>query len=80
MRCDGLLPYQIVEEPTTSEITGHAGLLPYIDLACALGLLAEADQSIGICGEQGFLDRHHILSLMLLNLAGGECVEDIRRA
>lgn len=78
MRSDGLLPYEIVEEPTTSELTGHAGLLPYIDLACVLGLLAEADEKIGIGGEQGWMDRHHILSLMLLNLAGGECVEDIR--
>lgn len=78
MRSDGLLPYEIVEEPTTSQLTGHAGLLPYIDLACVLGVLKESDEKIGICGEQGWMDRHHVLSLMLLNLAGGECVEDIR--
>jgi hypothetical protein len=78
MRCDGLLPYEFVEEPTTSEITGHAGLLPYMDLACVLGVLGEADKSVGVCGSQGWMDRHQVLSLILLNLAGGEAVEDIR--
>jgi len=75
MRRDGMLPYEFVEEPGSYEITGHAGLLPYMDLACVLG---EADASVGICGQQGWMDRHHVLSLILLNLAGGECVEDIR--
>jgi hypothetical protein len=73
-----MLPYEFVEEPTASEITGHAGLLPYMDLACVLGVLGEADASVGVCGDQGWMDRHHVLSLILLNLAGGECVEDIR--
>jgi len=58
-------------------MTGHAGLLPYLDLACVLGVLRESDQRIGVCGKQGWMDRHHVLSLALLNLAGGECVEDI---
>ncbi|MEK7280963.1 MAG: IS1380 family transposase [Chloroflexota bacterium] len=78
MRSDGLLPYEFVEEPGKSEVTGHAGLLPYIDLACVLGMLEAADEEIGVCGSQGWKDRDHALSLALLNLAGGECVEDIR--
>ena len=78
MRSDGLLPYEIVGEPGKSQMTGHAGLLPYIDLACVLGMLEAADEEIGICGDQGWMDRDHVLSLVLLNLAGGECVEDIR--
>ena len=78
MRRDGLLPYEFVEEPATCEVTGHVGILPDLDLACVLGILGEADASVGICGSQGWMDRHHVLSLILLNLAGGECVEDIR--
>lgn len=78
MRSDGMLPYEYVEESSTAQVTGHAGLLPYMDLACVLGLLREVDGRVGVCGEQGWMDRHHILSLVLLNLAGGECVEDIR--
>jgi len=73
-----MLPYQFEEEPTSACVTGYAGLLPYLDLACILGVLQAADEKIGICGPQGWMDRHFVLSLSLLNLAGGECVEDIR--
>jgi hypothetical protein len=78
MRCDGVLPYEFVEDESKSELTGHAGLLPYLDLACALGVLKAVDEKVGVCGSQGWMDRHHVLSLILLNLAGGECVDDIR--
>jgi len=73
-----MLGYEFAEDSSPSQMTGHAGLLPYLDLACVLGVLREADAMIGVCGKQGWMDRHHVLSLMLLNLAGGECVEDIR--
>lgn len=79
MRSDGLLPYEFEEEPTKSRIMGRAGLLVYTDLACVLGLPNAADQEIGACGDQGWMDRHHVLSLILLNIAGGESVEDIRQ-
>jgi hypothetical protein len=73
-----MLGYEYAEDSSSSQITGHAGLLPYLDLACVLGVLSESDARIGVCGKQGWMDRHHVLSLVLLNLAGGECVEDIR--
>ena len=69
MGSDGMLSYEFVEEAGKSELTGHAGLLPYMDLACILGLLKEADEAIGVCGAQGWMDRHHIPSLVLLNPA-----------
>lgn len=78
MRLDGLLPYEYVEEPTSSELTGRAGLLPYIDLMCVLGVLKQADEKIGISGREGWKDRQHVMSLVLLNIAGGDAVEDIR--
>ena len=78
MSCDGLLPYEFEEEPTKCELTGHAGLLPYIDLMCVLGVLKEADKKIGIGGGQGWMDRQHVMGFVLLNIAGGECVEDVR--
>ena len=78
MRSDKMLGYEFIEDSSSSQMTGHAGLLPYLDLACVLGLLSESDARIGVCGKQGWMDRHHVLSLALLNLAGGECVEDIR--
>ena len=77
MRKDGLLPYEFEEEPSNADVTGHAGLLPYIDLACVLGVLKASDEKIEIGGNQGWMDRQHVLSLILLNLTGGECVEDV---
>jgi hypothetical protein len=73
-----MLRYEFVAEPTATDITGFAGLLPYIDLACLLGVLRSVDEQVGVAGPQGWLDRQHVLALMLLNLAGGECIEDIR--
>src|SRR3990172_4179966 len=78
MRSERLLAYEYVEEPGKSELTGRAGLLPYMDLLCVLGVLRQADEKIGIGGSQGWMDRQHVMGLVLLNLAGGECVEDIR--
>ena len=78
MRSDRMLGYEFGEDSSSSQMTGHAGLLPYLDLSCVLGVLSEADARVGVCGKQGWMDRHHVLSLVLLNLAGGECVEDIR--
>jgi hypothetical protein len=73
-----MLPYEFVEEPTATELTGQAGLLPYLDLACLLGVLEAVDEKVKVCGEQGWRDRQHALALVLLNLAGGDCIEDIR--
>src|SRR3990170_1660348 len=78
MGADGMLAYEFEPEPTRARITGHGGLLPYLDLACVLGVLEAIDARVGVCGEQGWMDRQHALALILLNLAGGECVEDIR--
>ena len=45
MRSDGLLPYEIMGEPGKSQVTGHAGLLPYIDgwrhVPIAIGIRGE---------------------------------------
>ena len=73
-----MLSYQYESEPTATEMTGFAGLLPYLDLACLLGVLEAVDAEVGISGRQGWLDRQHVLALVLLNLAGGESMDDIR--
>ena len=48
MRSDRMLGYEFAEDSLSSRMTGHAGLLPYLDLACVLGLLREADARISI--------------------------------
>jgi hypothetical protein len=37
------------------------------------------DGALSICGEQGWMDRQMIQSLVLLNLIGGDCVSDIEK-
>ena len=48
MRSERMLGYEFAEDSSLSQMTGHAGLLPYLDLACVLGLLSEADARIGV--------------------------------
>ena len=73
-----VLPYQYESEPTATKLTGYAGLLPYLDLICLLGLLEAVDKEVKTCGKQGWMDRQYALALWLLNLAGGDCMADIR--
>ena len=73
-----MLSYQYEPEPTATRMTGFAGFLPYLDLACLLGVMEAVDAQVGISGAQGWLDRQHVLALVLLNLAGGESMDDIR--
>jgi hypothetical protein len=75
----GVLPYKYEEERNHAGITAVAGLPIYLDLASVLG--------VGDCirahvhvkkSDQGWTDEQTVLSLMLLNLAGGDCVDDIK--
>jgi len=75
----GVLPYKYEEEGTDSGMTALAGLPIYLDLAWVLG--------VGDCirahvhareSDQGWTDEQAVLSLILLNLAGGDCVDDIK--
>lgn len=69
----GVLPYKYEEEKTQSGMTALAGLPVYLDLASVLGL---GRQHMHI-KERGWTDEQTILSLILLNLAGGDSVDDL---
>ena len=73
----GILPYKYEEEKQTSGMTSLAGLLPYLDLFSALGLGESISTHLQV-KIQGFTDEQIIISLILLNLAGGESVDDLR--
>jgi hypothetical protein len=74
-----MLGFKIEEDPSDGLVTGFAGLLPYMDLWRRLGMPGHIDESVSICGSQGWLDRQMVESLVLLNLAGGDCVTDMDR-
>ncbi len=73
----GVLPYKYEEEKSASGLTSFAGLPVYLDLASvlALGDHIRAHMHVKV---QGWTDEQIITSLVLLNLAGGDSVDDVR--
>jgi len=74
-----MLGFKIEEDPTDAVTTGFAGLLSYMDLWRRFEMPSVVDEMVHICGPQGWLDRQIVESLVLLNLAGGDCVTDMDR-
>ena len=72
------LPFQYQAEKTDSGLTGFAGLPLYIELAVQSGLVEYINQTMKT-KVRGWTDAEIILSLVLLNLAGGDCISDIER-
>lgn len=79
MPSDRVLPVRLEADPHELPMTSLAGLLLYLELACQLGLPQFVDQQLGLQGEQGWLDRQMVLAVVLLNLAGGDAVDDLER-
>jgi hypothetical protein len=73
----GVLPYKYEEEKSKSGITALAGLPIYLDLASVLKLGESIAKHLHV-KVQGWTDEQIVFSLILLNLAGGECVDDLR--
>ena len=72
------LPFKYEIEPTDSKVTAHAGLPLYLELISSLGLDQHIDRFIAARKDsQGFTDSQLVIPLILLNLAGGDCVSDI---
>ncbi len=75
----GVLPFKYEAEKKTTGMTALAGLPAYLDLAKVIGLSKSIQKHLKIReGGQGWTDSQIVLSLILLNLAGGDCVEDIK--
>jgi len=75
----GVLPFQYEEERGGRGMTGLAGLGAYLDLIEASGLGRAIERHLSQrSGGQGWTDRQVVTSLLLLNLAGGDCVDDLR--
>ena len=80
MMPQGLLPYKYHKTKKSSGLTAFAGLMPYLDLAYLSGLIKSIERHVNArSGHQGWSDREMLLSLILLNIAGGDVVNDINR-
>ena len=74
----GVLPFKYEKDKQKSDITASGGLPTYLDLAQLLGLSQSIEKHIGVrTKSQGWTDSQVVMSLILLNLSGGDCVEDI---
>jgi hypothetical protein len=75
----GVLPFQYEVSAAACGMTALAGLPAYLDLAAVSGLTGAIRRHLKVSGErQGWTDEQVIMSLVLLNLAGGECVNDLK--
>lgn len=79
MIAQGLLPFKYEEERQGFGLTGLGGLPTYLELAQASGLWGAINGELSIRGEQGWRDSDVVMSLVMLNLAGGDGVEDVNR-
>jgi len=74
----GILSYRIERESANRNLTGLAGLAPYLDLACGSGMVSSINRNLNVRElGQGWTDVQIVMSLILLNLVGGDCVDDL---
>lgn len=74
----GVLPFKYEEEKTQSGSTSLAGLPVYLDLAKVVGLTKSIQKHLTVKQDrQGWTDSQLVMSGILLNLAGGDCVDDL---
>lgn len=78
MMTQTLLSYQYLSEKNESHLTAFAGLPLYLDMARLSGLCVAIEKHLSI-KIQGWTDLQILLSLIMLNLAGADCVDDIDR-
>jgi hypothetical protein len=72
------LPFKYEEEKRESGITSLGGLALYTGLAHIMDLSKSVRNHIRVRQDtQGWTDSQVIMSLILLNLSGGDCVEDL---
>jgi hypothetical protein len=73
-----LLPFKLEIEKKDQGLTGLSGLPVYYELACVSGLIKKFKEHLSFLDtSQGWHSSTIAGALVLLNLAGGDCVEDI---
>jgi hypothetical protein len=79
MVAQGVLGFQYESDSSSAGLTSLAGLPLYLDLIHASGLGAAIRGQVHVSGARGWLDIQMVLAVIFLNLAGGDCVEDLER-
>ena len=80
MVSEGLLPFHYEEQRVPGSMTALAGLPAYFALAVVAGVRESLVRHLGARSDgQGWTDAQVVLALMLVNLVGGDSVEDLAR-
>lgn len=75
----GVLKFKYEEEKKSSGMTALAGLPVYLDFSYISGLYDSIRKQVNVReNAQGWSDLEVLSSLILLNIAGGDCVDDLR--
>ena len=75
----GILPFKYESEKNDSGMTGMAGLPLYLDLAEVIGLSKSIEKHLKIRkNKQGWTDTQIVLGIVILNIAGGSKVSDLK--
>lgn len=75
----GVLGFQYEADRSSSGVSALAGLPLYLELVRSSGLAEAIRRHLSVAGRQGWLDVQMVLAVLMLNLAGGDCVEDLER-
>lgn len=74
----GILSFKYEKDLQNNKLTGFGGLPAYLDLAQAGGLPKSISRNLKVSSDdQGWTDSQVVIALILLNLVGGDCVEDL---
>ena len=73
-----LLPFQYEQDPTKNKLTALAGLPLFLDLMKSLGFIDSLRECLDFSDDmRGWSVSDVVIALMMVNLAGGDCVEDL---
>ena len=75
----GVLDFQYQTDGSIAGVSALSGLPLYFDLIRSSGLPEAVRRYVAAAGRQGWLDVQMIMAVLMLNLAGGDCVEDLER-
>ena len=80
MMAQGVLPFKYENDKQGAGLTAFSGIGAYLDLASRSGFIRSVDRHVGLrSGGQGWTDAEMVLTVVLLNLVGGDCVGDVER-
>jgi len=73
----GALPFKYERQRQSGAMTALGGLPVYLDLVHMMGLWRSVEKHLAVrAAGGGWTDAQVATSLVLLNLAGGDCVDD----